>query len=166
MTKGTALQTAATGEDGSAAYTVDLPIAKAIIFQRHRLLTHIIGTASMYTALRSTICRRQLQRQHLPTLSQMTGQPQKAISTRWIRKQEKQFRRGTQSWRAQSMVCMPVTILRTRTAQQALFFHAGDLVATLTTDEGGNAEVKNLYLGSYYVKEITPSGGHLLDEDR
>ncbi len=46
-----------------------------------------------------------------------------------------------------------------------IIFHAGDLVATLTTDEGGNAEVKNLYLGNYYVKEITPSEGYLLDEE-
>ncbi len=31
-------------------------------------------------------------------------------------------------------------------------FNAGDLVATLTTDEKGEAEVNNLYLGKYYVK--------------
>ena len=49
-------------------------------------------------------------------------------------------------------------------ATQAIF-HAGDLVATLTTDKGGNAEVKNLYLSNYYVKEITPSEGYLLDEE-
>ena len=35
-------------------------------------------------------------------------------------------------------------------------FKAGDLVATLTTDKNGEAEVSNLYLGNYYVKEITP----------
>lgn len=27
------------------------------------------------------------------------------------------------------------------------------------------AEVNNLYLGNYYVKEITPSEGYLLDEE-
>ena len=32
-------------------------------------------------------------------------------------------------------------------------FKAGDLVATLTTDKNGEAEVNNLYLGNYYVKE-------------
>ena len=92
----------------------------ATIFQRHRLLTHITGTVLTYTALRSTTCRKQPQRQHLPTPLQMTGQRQKSISTRRIRRQEKPFRRETQNWRAQSMVCMPVTILHTRTAQQAL----------------------------------------------
>ena len=44
-------------------------------------------------------------------------------------------------------------------------FKAGDLVATLTTDKNGEAEVNNLYLGNYYVKEITPSEGYLLDEE-
>ena len=44
-------------------------------------------------------------------------------------------------------------------------FHAGDLIATLTTDKSGEAEVNNLYLGNYYVKEITPSEGYLLDEE-
>ena len=44
-------------------------------------------------------------------------------------------------------------------------FKAGDLVATLTTDQNGEAEVNNLYLGNYYVKEITPSEGYLLDEE-
>ena len=46
-----------------------------------------------------------------------------------------------------------------------VIFHAGDLVATLTTDEGGNAEINNLYLGNYYVKEITPPEGYLPDEE-
>ena len=44
-------------------------------------------------------------------------------------------------------------------------FKTGDLVATLTTDKNGEAEVNNLYLGNYYVKEITPSEGYLLDEE-
>ncbi|MBP3504959.1 MAG: LPXTG cell wall anchor domain-containing protein, partial [Lachnospiraceae bacterium] len=44
-------------------------------------------------------------------------------------------------------------------------FKAGDLIATLTTDKYGEAEVDNLYLGNYYVKEITPSEGYLLDEE-
>lgn len=42
-------------------------------------------------------------------------------------------------------------------------FKANDLVATMTTDANGDAEVNNLYLGNYYVKEITPPEGYLLD---
>lgn len=43
-------------------------------------------------------------------------------------------------------------------------FKAGALVATLITDKNGKAEIKDLYLGKYYVKEITPPTGYLLDE--
>ena len=44
-------------------------------------------------------------------------------------------------------------------------YKAGDQVATLTTDENGQASVSGLYLGSYYVKEITPPTGYLADEN-
>ena len=34
----------------------------------------------------------------------------------------------------------------------------------MITDEKGRAQVSNLYLGNYYVKEISASKGYLLDE--
>ena len=37
-------------------------------------------------------------------------------------------------------------------------------VATMTTDADGNASVSDLYPGKYYVKEITPPEGYVLDE--
>lgn len=43
-------------------------------------------------------------------------------------------------------------------------YQAGELVATLTTDANGEAEIGGLYLGAYYVKELTPSEGYNLDE--
>lgn len=43
-------------------------------------------------------------------------------------------------------------------------YPAGTQIATLTTDAEGKASVTGLYLGKYYVKEITPSNGYLLDE--
>lgn len=46
-----------------------------------------------------------------------------------------------------------------------VLYKAGTLITTLTTDADGSAEVGNLYLGKYYVKEITPPVGYLLDEE-
>ena len=37
-------------------------------------------------------------------------------------------------------------------------------MGTLTTDGEGKASIENLYLGSYFVKEITPPVGYLADE--
>ena len=36
-----------------------------------------------------------------------------------------------------------------------VIYEAGEQVATLTTDKNGQASVDGLYLGNYYVKEIT-----------
>ena len=46
-----------------------------------------------------------------------------------------------------------------------VIYKAGDQVTTLTTDEKGKASVENLYLGSYFIKEITPPVGYLADEN-
>ncbi|XBX09623.1 SpaA isopeptide-forming pilin-related protein [Enterocloster clostridioformis] len=45
-----------------------------------------------------------------------------------------------------------------------VLYKAGEKVATLTTDAEGKASVENLYLGNYYVKEITPPTGYLTDK--
>ena len=45
-----------------------------------------------------------------------------------------------------------------------ILYTAGSLVATFQpTDANRQARLDNLYLGNYYVKEITPSTGYLLD---
>lgn len=41
---------------------------------------------------------------------------------------------------------------------------AGDLVSTLKVDQKGDAVVKDLYLGKYFIKEIQAPEGYLLDE--
>lgn len=45
-----------------------------------------------------------------------------------------------------------------------VLYQKDEQVATLKTDDTGKAEVKDLYLGCYYIKEITPPAGYLLDE--
>lgn len=47
--------------------------------------------------------------------------------------------------------------------QTGVLYPAGTQIATLTTDTEGNAEVADLYLGKYYVKELTPPVGYLAD---
>ena len=46
-----------------------------------------------------------------------------------------------------------------------VLYRAGSRVAVLTTDETGQAEVKDLYLGKYFFKEISPSTGYLIDDE-
>ena len=49
--------------------------------------------------------------------------------------------------------------------RSGVFYKKDEQVATLTTDKEGKASVSNLYLGKYYLKEITPPVGYLLDEE-
>lgn len=46
-----------------------------------------------------------------------------------------------------------------------VIYKAGEQVGTLTTDKEGKARIENLYLGEYFVKEITPPVGYLADEN-
>ncbi|WP_330421574.1 SpaA isopeptide-forming pilin-related protein [Blautia obeum] len=49
--------------------------------------------------------------------------------------------------------------------RSGVLYKKDEQVATLTTDNAGKASVSNLYLGKYYLKEITPPVGYLLDEE-
>ena len=49
--------------------------------------------------------------------------------------------------------------------RSGVLYKKDEQVATLTTDKEGKASVSNLYLGKYYLKEITPPVGYLLDEE-
>lgn len=49
--------------------------------------------------------------------------------------------------------------------RSGVLYKKNEQVATLTTDKEGKASVSNLYLGKYYLKEITPPVGYLLDEE-
>src|SRR5699024_3847365 len=44
-----------------------------------------------------------------------------------------------------------------------ILYQKDALVATLTTDQNGKASVHDLYLGKYYLREITAPEGYLLD---
>lgn len=49
--------------------------------------------------------------------------------------------------------------------RSGVLYKKDEQVATLTTDKEGKASVSNPYLGKYYLKEITPPVGYLLDEE-
>lgn len=49
--------------------------------------------------------------------------------------------------------------------RSGVLYKKDEQVAILTIDKEGKASVSNLYLGKYYLKEITPPVGYLLDEE-
>ena len=164
-TKGTALQTVTTGEDGSAAYTVDLPIANSY---------YISETQAPYAYYRNSSDVYSFTFNYLPETTAKAAFTHTFANDRTtakihIYKVDKETGKAVPQGDAKLEGAVYGLYARNDIAHPdgatGIIFHAGDLVATLTTDGDGNAEVKNLYLGNYYVKEITPPEGYLLDEE-
>ena len=164
VTKGTALETVTTGEDGMAAYTVDLPIANSYYISETRApYAYVRNNSDVYvfsfnflpqdmtkTVFSHTFVNdRTTAKIHIYKVDKETG---KAVG-----QGQAKLEGAVYGLYARSDIMHPDGIT-------GAIFKAGDLVATLTTDEGGNAEIDNLYLGNYYVKEIAPSEGYLIDE--
>ncbi|MCQ4756921.1 SpaA isopeptide-forming pilin-related protein [Enterocloster bolteae] len=165
MTKGTAIQTVTTGEDGTAAYTVDLPIANGYYITETQApyaytrnqsdsysftfnyLSNTTPTASFAHTFKND---RTTAKIHLYKVDKETG---KAVP-----QGDAKLEGAVYGLYARNDIVHP-------DGATGVLFKAGDLVAELTTDAKGEAEINNLYLGNYFVKEITPSEGYLLDEE-
>ena len=165
MTKGTAIQTVTTGDDGTAAYSVDLPIANSYYISETQApyaytrnqsdtysftfnyLSNTTPTASFSHTFKND---RTTAKIHLYKVDKETG---KAVP-----QGDAKLEGAVYGLYARNDIVHP-------DGATGVMFKAGDLVATLTTDVKGEAEVRNLYLGNYYVKEISPSEGYLLDEE-
>ena len=165
VTKGTALQTVTTAEDGSAAYTVDLPIANSY---------YISETQAPYAYYRNSSDVYSFTFNYLPETTAKAAFTHTFANDRTtakihIYKVDKETGKAVPQGDAKLEGAVYGLYARNDIAhpdgQAGIIFHAGDLVATLTMDEGGNAEINNLYLGNYYVKEITPPEGYLPDEE-
>ena len=165
VTKGTALETVTTGEDGKASYSVDLPISNGYyISETQAPYAYIRNSKDVYSFNFNVLPETQAK----ATFSH-TFVNDRTTAKIHIYKVDKET--GKAVPQGDASLSGAVYGLYAREAinhpdgATGVMFNAGDLVATLTTDEKGEAEVNNLYLGKYYVKEITPSAGYLLDEE-
>lgn len=164
MTKGTAIQTVTTGQDGTAAYTVDIPIANGY---------YITETQAPYAYTRNQSESYSFTFNYLssttPTASfTHTFKNDRTTAKIHLYKVDKETGKAVPQGDAKLEGAIYGLYARNDIVHPdgatGVVFKAGDLVAELTTDANGDAEINNLYLGNYYVKEITPSEGYLLDE--
>ena len=165
VTKGTALETVTTGENGKASYSVDLPISNGY---------YVSETQAPYAYIRNSKDVYSFNFNVLPETQAKASFSHTFVNDRTtakihIYKVDKES--GKAAAQGDASLEGAVYGLYARNdivhpdGATGVVFKAGDLVATLTTDKNGEAEVNNLYLGNYYVKEITPSEGYLLDEE-
>lgn len=165
VTKGTALQTVTTGADGKASYTVDLPIGNSYFISESKAPTNYYRNSSDVYRFSFNV----LSQDKAAVSFSHTFANDRTTAKIHIYKVDKET--GLAVPQGDAKLSGAVYGLYARNdivhpdGATGTVFKAGDLVATLTTDENGEAEVKGLYLGNYYVKEITPSEGYLLDEE-
>lgn len=165
VTKGTALQTVTTGEDGKAAYSLDLPIANSYYISESQApygyvrnssdvysfnFNYLSETTAKATFSHEFVNDRTTAKIHIFKVDKETGLP--------VPQGDATLEGAVYGLYARDDIMHP-------DGATGVVFKANDLVATMTTDANSNAEVNNLYLGNYYVKEITPPEGYLLDEE-
>ncbi len=163
VAKGTALETAATGADGSAAYSVDLPISNGYyILETQAPEGYVRNQSDVYhfnfNVLPETLARAAFSH---------TFQNDRATARIHICKVDKEAGKAVPQGDASLEGAVYGLYARGDIIHPdgatGVVYKAGDLVASLTTDGNGEAEADNLYLGSYYVKETVPPEGYLLD---
>ena len=165
VTKGTALETVTTGEDGKASYSVDLPISKGYyISETQAPYAYIRNSKDVYSFNFNVLPETQAKATFSHTFS--NDRTTAKIHIYKVDKETgKAVPQGDASLSGAVYGLYARETINHPDGATGVMFNAGDLVATLTTDEKGEVEVNNLYLGKYYVKEITPSEGYLLDEE-
>ena len=165
VTKGTALETVTTGEDGKASYSVDLPISNGYYIQETQApYAYIRNSKDVYSFNFNVLPETQAKASFSHTF--VNDRTTAKIHIYKVDKESgKAVAQGDASLEGAVYGLYARNDIVHPDGATGVVFKAGDLVATLTTDKNGEAEVNNLYLGNYYVKEIIPSEGYLLDEE-
>ena len=165
VAKDTALETVTTGEDGKALYTVDLPVSNSYYISETKAPAGYIRNSSdvysfSFNYLPETKAKADFNHEflnerttakiHISKVDKETGLA--------VPQGDASLEGAVYGLYAREDIMHPDGVT-------GVMFKAGDLVATMTTDANGEAEVNQLYLGNYYVKEITAPEGYLLDEE-
>ena len=160
--KDTFIEKVTTGADGSAAFKSDLPINNSYYVKEiqapmdyFRNQTDTFKFTFNYTnekqaevAFSHTFVNERVNaRIDLTKVDKETGIPQG----------DAKFLKATYGLFARENISHP-------DGKTGVLYKAGAQVATLTTDADGKAFVEDLYLGKYFIKELIPSEGYLLDE--
>ena len=163
--KGTLLQTITSGKDGKASYSVDLPVGNSYYiaetkapknYQKNSLdvfqfsfeaMSQDKATATFNHTFKNDRTTAKIQ---IFKVDKETG---KAVP------------QGDASLKGAVYGLYARENIKHPDSSTGIVYKKDELIAKLTTDDAGKSEIDNLYLGKYYVKEIEPSEGYLLDEE-
>ncbi|MFR8287916.1 MAG: SpaA isopeptide-forming pilin-related protein [Coprococcus comes] len=163
--KGTLIEKAVTGDDGTAAFTADLPIGFSYCVKEEqapegylRNTKDVYSFAFSYTNDSEAVVSFSHTFTNERVNAKISLHKKDAETNQAVPQGDATLENAVYGLYAREDIVHP-------DGATGVIYKAGEKVATLTTDEHGEASVDNLYLGSYYVKEITPPTGYLADEN-
>ena len=163
--KGTLIQKATTGADGTAKFTADLPLGFSYDVKEVQAPEgYVRNTDDIYTFAFSYTNDKEAKQ-----IFKHTFKNKRVTAKISLQKQDKETKKAVPQGDATLEKAVYGLYAREDIVHPdgatGVIYKAGEQVATLTTDKNGQASVNGLYLGNYYVKEITPPTGYLADEE-
>ena len=163
--KGTLIEKATTGEDGTAKFTADLPIGYSYSVKEDQAPEgYVRNTEDVYTFKFSYTNDKEATVSFAHTFS--NDRVTAKINLFKVDKETgKAVPQGDATLKGAVYGLYAREDIVHPDGATGTIYKAGEQVASLTTDDKGQASVNGLYLGKYYVKEITPPTGYLADTE-
>lgn len=163
--KGTLIEKATTGADGTAKFTADLPIGYSYSVKEDQAPEgYVRNTEDVYTFKFSYTNDKEATVSFAHTFSN-----ERVTAKINLYKVDKETGKAVPQGDATLKGAVYGLYAREDIVHPdgatGTIYKAGEQVASLTTDDKGQASVNGLYLGKYYVKEITPPTGYLADTE-
>lgn len=163
--KGTLIEKATTGADGTAKFTADLPIGYSYSVKEDQAPEgYVRNTEDVYTFQFSYTNDKEATVSFAHTFS--NDRVTAKINLYKVDKETgKAVPQGDATLKGAVYGLYAREDIVHPDGATGTIYKAGEQVASLTTDDKGQASVNGLYLGKYYVKEITPPTGYLADAE-
>ena len=163
--KGTLIEKVTTGEDGTAKFTADLPIGYSYSVKEDQAPEgYVRNTEDVYTFKFSYTNDKEATVSFAHTFS--NDRVTAKINLFKVDKETgKAVPQGDATLKGAVYGLYAREDIVHPDGATGTIYKAGEQVASLTTDDKGQASVNGLYLGKYYVKEITPPTGYLADAE-
>ena len=163
--KGTLIEKATTGADGTAKFTADLPIGYSYSVKEAQAPEgYVRNTEDVYTFKFSYTNDKEATISFAHTFS--NDRVTAKINLYKVDKETgKAVPQGDATLKGAVYGLYAREDIVHPDGATGTIYKAGEQVASLTTDDKGQASVNGLYLGKYYVKEVTPPTGYLADTE-
>ena len=163
--KGTLIEKATTGADGNAKFTADLPIGYSYFVKEDQAPEgYVRNTEDVYTFKFSYTNDKEATVSFAHTFS--NDRVTAKINLYKVDKETgKAVPQGDATLKGAVYGLYAREDIVHPDGATGTIYKAGEQVASLTTDDKGQASVNGLYLGKYYVKEIASPTGYLADTE-